>query len=80
MRLTLETLTLILRPLSDFPECVNLRIMVKVSGPTFNIFFMVWVRVGVIYGYDVMLKMSTAVRIKLQIEMWQFTPTEKSKA
>ena len=43
-------------------------IRVRVSGPTFNIFFMVRVRVRfrVICGYDVMLNMSTAVRIKLQ--------------
>ena len=47
-----------------------------VSGATFNSFFMVWVMVRVIYGYDVMFNMSTAVRIKLQIEKWQFTPTK----
>ena len=38
---------------------------------------MVWdrVRVRVICGYGVKLNMSTAVRIKLEIEKWQFTPT-----
>ena len=42
-----------------------MRITDRVSGPTFNIFFMVWVRFRVIYGYDVILNMSTAVGIKL---------------
>ena len=36
---------------------------------------MVWVRFRVICGYDLILNMSTAVRIKLKIEKWQFTPT-----
>ena len=53
----------------------GLRIRVRVSGPIFDTLFMVRVRVRVISGYDVTLNMSTAVRIKLQSEKWQFTPT-----
>ena len=37
-----------------------------------------WVRFRVINGYDVILNMSTAIPIKLKIEMWQFTPTHNS--
>ena len=46
----------------------GLGIRVRVSGTTFNILFMVRVRVRVrfICGYDVMLNMSTAARIILQ--------------
>ena len=33
------------------------------------------VRVRVICGYDVILNMSTAVRIKLQTVVWKFSPT-----
>ena len=40
-------------------------IRVRVSGPTFDILFMVRVRFRVICGCDVMLDMSTAVRIIL---------------
>ena len=42
---------------------------------SFNTLFMVRVRVKVISGCDVTLNMSTAVRIKVQTEKWQFTPT-----
>ena len=39
---------------------------------------MVRFRFRVISGYDVTLNMSTAVRIKLQIVMWKFSPTKKT--
>ena len=66
LRLNLETLTLILKPQSAvFLGGYLLVIRFRVSGPTYNIFFMVWIRVRVICGYDVILNMSTAVRIQL---------------
>ena len=36
---------------------------------------MVWVRVRVTCGYDIMMNMSTAARVKLQTAMWKFSPT-----
>ena len=67
LNLTLETLTLILRPKSAiFSGGFRPRIRVRVSGPTFNTLFKVRVRFRVISGYDVMLNMSTGVYTKLQ--------------
>ena len=43
------------------------------------IFFMVWVRVKVICGYDVMSNMSRAVRIKLQTVLWKFSHTDLTR-
>ena len=66
VRLKIEILALILKPQSavfwGYCEC---RIRVRVSGPN-NTLFMVRVRFRVISGCGHMLKMSTAVPIKLQ--------------
>ena len=61
-----------------FLAYLNLGIRVMVSGPTFNPLFMVSVSVRVIRYCDVSLNMSTAVRIKLHTEKWQFTPGKTS--
>ena len=57
--------------------------MVRVSGPTFTILFMVRVRVRVrvrvISGYGVMLNMCTAVRIKLQTVLYFFSSIMRMK-
>ena len=76
VRLKLETLTLILQSQSAQKDGGFMcRIRVRVLGPTFDTLFMVMVRVRVIFGYDVTLDMSTAVRIKLHTLKLKFSPT-----
>ena len=56
MRFNLETLTVILKPQSVvFWADYDFRNKFRVSGPTFNTFFMIRVRVKIISGCDVTL-------------------------
>ena len=76
VRLNLETLTLIIMPQSVvFFGGLQLRIRVRVSSHTFRTLLMVRVWVWVISGYDVIMKMFTALRIKLPTVMWTFSST-----
>ena len=78
--LNLEILTLILKKQSAiFLGNRDLRNGVKFSGPIFDTLFMVRVIFRVICCYDVILNMSTAVRIKLQNVVWKFSPTIKQR-
>ena len=76
VRLNLEILILILKPQSAlFLGMLCSRIRVRVLKPMFDFLFMVRVSFRVMSGYEVKLKVSTAVAIQLQSAMWKFSPT-----